>query len=70
VPGGRDISGADVLAAAGAGGADLAALREAVRPGDVFASYEDLLDACPPARIGLTAGAHAALLSPLFGEFE
>jgi hypothetical protein len=70
VPGGREISGADVRAAAAAGGADPAALDAAVRPGDAFASYEDLLAACPPERIGLTPGAHAAVLSPLFGEFE
>lgn len=73
MPGGREISGRDVLAAVrGAGGrdADLAALREAVAPDAVFASYEDLARACPPERIGLSSGAHAALFGPLFGEFE
>lgn len=73
MPGGREISGHDVLAAvrgAAGAGADIAALRAAVPPDALFASYEDLADACPPERLGLTPGAHAALFTPLFGEFE
>lgn len=73
MPGGRFITGADVLAAArtapGAR-ADLAALGAAVRPDDLFAGYEGLRAACPPEALGLTPGAHAALFAPLFGEFE
>jgi hypothetical protein len=68
MPGGREITGADVLAALRVAGAPR---RDApVRPDDVFGSYEDLLRACPPARVGLSPGAHAAALAPLFGEFE
>jgi len=73
MPGGREINGADVLAALrGARGAtpDPDALRAAVHPDDVFADYEELLEACPPVRVGISPGAHAALLAPLFGEFE
>lgn len=73
MPGGRPISGADVLAVARLAGApalDAAALAGAVRPGDEFSSYEDLVAACPPERIGMAPGAHAALFGPLFGEFE
>jgi hypothetical protein len=57
VPGGRWIT-------------DPAALAAAVRPGDLFGGYEALREACPPERLGLTPGAHAALFAPLFGEFE
>lgn len=35
-----------------------------------FVSVEQIEAACPPERIGLSAGAFAALLGPLFGEFE
>lgn len=73
MPGGRTISGADVLAAArlpAAAGIDAAALAACVRPGDEFGSYEELLAACPPERVGIAPGAHAAAFSPLFGEFE
>ncbi len=73
MPGGREISGADVRAAAtstGGAAADRDALRAAVGPDDLFASYDELLRACPPSRIGLSPGAHAALFAPLFGEFE
>lgn len=73
MPGGRQISGRDVRAALeafGGGAGDPRALAAAVAPGDVFASYEELLRACPPAAIGLTPGAHTAIFSPLFGEFE
>ena len=37
---------------------------------DAVGSYEELLARCPPSAIGLSPGAHAALLGPLFGEFE
>lgn len=73
MPGGRPISGGDVRAAlryAGAPREAERALAEAVRPDDLFASYEELRAACPPERIGLSSGAHAAALAPLFGEFE
>lgn len=73
MPGGREISGRDVQAALrafGHGAGDERALARAVAPGDTFASYEDLVRACPPQAVGLTSGAHAALFSPLFGEFE
>lgn len=36
----------------------------------VFASLEDVEAVCPPERIGLPAGGFAAILGPLFGEFE
>ena len=73
MPGGRTITGRDVhaaLAMFAADRGDLAALRDAVAPGDAFDDYEDLLRACPPARAGLTPGEYAALFGPLFGEFE
>jgi hypothetical protein len=73
MPGGRPISGADVLAVArlaGTPAVDAAALAEAVAPSDEFGSYEDLVAACPPDRVGMAPGAHAALFAPLFGEFE
>lgn len=74
MPGGREILGSDVIAAMADGpaaaGGDLGALRRAVAPDDAFGSYEELARACPPARIGLSSGAHAALFGPLFGEFE
>lgn len=73
MPGGREISGRDVLAAVrgpAGEGADLAALRAAVAPDALYRSYEELAAACPPARIGLSPGAHAAAFTPLFGEFE
>jgi hypothetical protein len=73
MPGGREISGADVRAAVrGLPGArvDEEALRALVGPDDRFGSYEALLRACPPERVGLSSGAHAALFVPLFGEFE
>jgi len=73
MPGGRPIQGADVRAAmdqAPRPGADVAALRAAVREEDVFLSFEELAAACPPERIGLAFGAYAALFGPLFGEFE
>ena len=71
--GDRPIVGADVHAALrslgpGAYEADLA---EAwIADDDVFNSVEELETACPPERIGLSPGAFAALLGPLFGEFE
>lgn len=34
------------------------------------AGYADLLRRCPPEALGISAGAHAAVLGPLFGEFE
>jgi hypothetical protein len=73
MPGGRQISGRDVhaaLRAFGGGAGDQGALTAAVAPDDVFASYEDLLRACPPEVVGLSSGGHAAVFSPLFGEFE
>lgn len=73
MPGGRPITGADVLAAArlpAAAGIDASALAAAVRADEVFGSYEELVAACPPRRLGITPGAHAAAFSPLFGEFE
>ncbi|MGD9570430.1 MAG: hypothetical protein AB7V62_00920 [Thermoleophilia bacterium] len=73
MPGGRWITGRDVLAAARTArgvAVDGAALAAAVRPGDLFPSYEALRAAAPPEALGLTPGAHAALFAPLFGEFE
>lgn len=73
MPGGREITGRDVHAALrefGGGAGDERALRAAVSPWDTFAGYEDLVRACPPEAIGLTSGGHAAIFSPLFGEFE
>lgn len=73
MPGGREITGVDVRAAARATGvplADLVALDAVVGPDDIFASYDELAAACPPAAIGVTPGAHAALFALIFGEFE
>jgi hypothetical protein len=73
MPGGRPIHGGDVRAALarfGPEGARLDELRALVGDDDAFWTYEELLRACPPGRIGLTSGAHAALFGPLFGEFE
>jgi hypothetical protein len=36
----------------------------------MFASLDAVEAVCPPERIGLAAGAFAAILGPLFGEFE
>jgi hypothetical protein len=65
---GRDVHA--LLAAFGGDRGDAAALRAAVAPDDSFEDYGDLVRACPPARMGLTPGEHAALFAPLFGEFE
>jgi len=73
MPGGREITGRDVHAALrefGGGAGDAAALRAAVSPWSTFGSLDELARACPPASIGLTSGAYAAIFSPLFGEFE
>ena len=73
MPGGREITGRDVHAALRSFGGergDPAALRACIAPDTAFAGYEALVAACPPERIGLTPGAHAALFGPLFGEFE
>jgi len=53
----------------GGGRGDGEALRAAVRSRR-FATYDELLRAAPPERVGLSSGAHAALFGPLFGEFE
>jgi hypothetical protein len=73
MPGGRAIHGRDLQAALrafGPEGADAAALRAAVPDGAAVGSYDELVRAAPPERLGLTSGAHAALFGPLFGEFE
>lgn len=54
----------------GGGRGDVEALRRAVAPGRRFASYDALLAAVPPERIGLTLGAYHAVFGALFGEFE
>jgi hypothetical protein len=38
--------------------------------GRTFASHEELLAAHPPDALAISPGAHAAVLGPLFGEFE
>lgn len=35
-----------------------------------FADYEELARAVPPGELGISPGLHAAVLGPLFGEFE
>lgn len=50
--------------------ADCTALEAWVAEDDTFTCLEQLEAACPPERIGLSAGAFAALFGPLFGEFE
>lgn len=73
MPGGRLILGRDLqaaLASFGPAGADAAALRAAIPDDAAVGSYEELARTCPPERLGLTSGAHAALFGPLFGEFE
>ena len=72
MPGGRQISGRDVVATMerfGGGRGDEDALRTAVGSRR-FATYDELVRAAPPERLGLSSGAHAALFGPLFGEFE
>ncbi|MGD9696384.1 MAG: hypothetical protein AB7V42_12090 [Thermoleophilia bacterium] len=69
MPGGRPISGDDVRAALRAPTVPIGAW-EPIAPGEVFESYEDLRRRFPPARLGISSGVHAALLGPLFGEFE
>lgn len=66
------VYGCDVRAAlAHFGGGEAAELVGAWLPdGESVETYEELVDMCPPERIGLTAGLHAAILAPLFGEFE
>lgn len=73
MPGGRTITGRDLQAALrefGPPGADAGALAAAVPDDDAVVGYDDLVRRCPPERLGLTSGAHAALFAPLFGEFE
>ncbi len=65
---GRDLRAA--LRRFGPPDADRPAFARAVADTDAFFTYEDLLRACPPTRVGLTPGRHAALFAPLFGEFE
>jgi hypothetical protein len=74
MPGGRPIHGRDLQAALRTSrpeAADAAAALRAAVPDDAaVGSYEELVRACPPERLGLTSGAHAALFGPVFGEFE
>ena len=73
MPGGRSISSRDVIAAMerfGGGRGDPEALRRAMGRGRRFESYEELLRAVPPERIGLSLGAYHATFGALFGEFE
>ena len=73
MPGGRGISGADVLAQLerfGPPTIDRKTLRHRLGARVTVASIDDLLRICPPATIGLTDGQFAALVAPLFGEFE
>ena len=69
----RPICGADVhaiLRRLGPGAYE-AELAEAWIDDDAgFTSLEELEAHCPPERLGLSPGAFAALLGPLFGEFE
>lgn len=58
------------LAVAGAPALAREALAAAVRDDDAFLTLAELAAACPPERLGLGAGAYAALFAPLFGEFE
>ena len=69
----RPIRGADLhaqLRAFGPPGADPDAFEAWVAPDAAFASVEEVEEACPPERIGLSPGAFAALFAHLFGEFE
>lgn len=73
MPGGRDITGADVRAVAlVAGPGREVAMVIAARIGrhEVFAGYEELARRHPPDTLGISSGVHAALFAPLFGEFE
>lgn len=70
---GHGISGADIHAQLRhlGPGAYEAELAEAWIDADArFISVEDVEAVCPPERIGLSPGAFAALIGPLFGEFE
>lgn len=66
------VHGDDVQAALALSGAEGAAARVPGLLGDhrVVTDYEDLLRRCPPEALGISPGAHAAVLGPLFGEFE
>lgn len=67
-----DVMGCDVRAALARVGDGAAAGRLAplLADHDTVGSYEDLLRRCPPEALGISPGAHAAALGPLFGEFE
>ena len=70
MPGGRQISGRDVVATLerfGGGRGDGEALRAAVRSRR-FASYDELLRAAPPERVGLSSGAHRLFSDPCSGS--
>jgi hypothetical protein len=73
MPGHRPIFGADVHAALrrfGPGDYEAELAEAWIDPDATFADLEELEAACPPERLGLSSGAYAGLIGPLFGEFE
>ena len=67
------ISGADIhaqLRHLGPGAYESELAEAWIDPDATFTCVEEIEASCPPERIGLSPGAFAALLGPLFGEFE
>lgn len=72
VPGGRSIMGCDVVALVArlAPDVDVRELSARIAPDREFPRLDELERALRPPIAGLTPGRLAALLGPLFGEFE
>lgn len=69
----RPVLGSDVLARARTAGIEEGVCRrigERLAAGTRVEDLECLGRAIPPAQIGMTPGAWAAVFTPLFGEFE
>jgi len=65
---GRDVHA--VLRTLGPGAYEAELAEAWIAEDDAFTTVEDLALHCPPERIGMSGGAFAALIGPLFGEFE
>lgn len=69
---GRVIRGADALALLRrfCPEADAGAFADAVADHAPFRTVDELLEACPPDRLGVSAARLLGLWAPLFAEFE
>lgn len=70
---GRTISGSDIhaqLRHLGPGEYEAELAEAWIDEDATFSSVEQVEALCPPERIGLSPGAFAAVIGPLFGEFE